>query len=83
MPSAWRVHVLGERLRAAGFRAEVGECDIYSLSAGLRKPVTDAIVADHACFPMVLVGDVVACHSGVDIDTVLRAVREADPGECC
>lgn len=82
MPSAWRVHVLEQRIREAGFTVTVGECDVYALEPGDRTRVVDLIVAEQAEFPMVLVGDTIACHGTVDVDAVLRAIR-GDSSGCC
>lgn len=83
MPSTWRVRVIDERLLREGIRARLEECDIYSLRAELRKAVTDAIVAENASFPMVLVDGDVVSHGGVDLDAVVAAVREEAASECC
>jgi disulfide oxidoreductase YuzD len=82
MPSAWRVHVLEQRLREAGFNIGVSECDVYALEPADRTRVVDLIVAERAAFPMVLLDGAVVCHGGVDVDAVLRAIQEA-PSDCC
>ena len=85
MPSAWRVHVIEAALKAAGFRLAVSECDVYSLPAAERTTVVDALIAQRTSFPMVLVHGRVACHAGVDLESVLRAFREGatDGCGCC
>jgi hypothetical protein len=75
MPSAWRVHVIGERLRQEGVRAVVRACDVYSLEGCERHAVLDAVAAGHADFPMVLVGGALACHDGIDMDAVVGGAR--------
>lgn len=82
MPSTWRVHVIEAALRDGGFRLSVSECDVYSLPAAERTAVVDVLIAEHASFPMVLVRGRIACHGGIDLDAVLRAVREGD-GDAC
>lgn len=83
MPSAWRAHVIAERLRQEGLRAAVDEFDIYRLPPEMRHLVLDVMVAEHASFPLVIVNQKVASHSGVDLEAVLRAAREAAAEDCC
>lgn len=83
MPSTWRVRVIDERLLREGIRARLESCDVYSLPPELRRAVTDAIVAENAGFPMVLVDSVVVSHGGVDLEAVVAAVREEAASECC
>jgi hypothetical protein len=84
MPSTWRVHVIEQRLHGEGIRATVAECDLYSLAGSVRHAVLDAMIARQAEPPMVVVGEVVACHGDLDLDAVLRVAREAmTDGDCC
>lgn len=84
MPTAWRVHVIEAALRAEGLDVRVSDCDVYSLPAPQRTRVVDALVAEQTSFPMVLVGHEVVCHAGLDLDAIVRAVREGyDDDGCC
>lgn len=83
MPATWRVRVIDEALRKAGFRASLSECDVYGLTGDDRKAATDAIIAEQASFPMVIVNGRVVCHGELDIDAVVRAVQEEIAHECC
>ena len=85
MPSAWSLHVIEERLRTDGIRAGVAECDVYSLPADQRTTVIDVLIAEQTSFPMVLVGGRVVSHNGIDLDSIVRAAREAaaDDNCCC
>ncbi|MEA5076146.1 MAG: hypothetical protein VB139_07345 [Coriobacteriia bacterium] len=85
MPSTWRVHVIEAALVAEGFRMPVADCDVYSLPAAARTAVVDILIAERASFPMVMVYGRVVCHGGVDLDAVIRAVREgaSDACGCC
>jgi disulfide oxidoreductase YuzD len=83
MPSTWRAHVIGERLRQDGLRADLDESDVYALPDDLRKAVVDTIVAEQASFPMVLVNGVVVSHGELDLDAVVRAAREVLADGCC
>ncbi len=82
MPSAWRVHVIEATLRDGGFRLPVSECDVYSLPAKERTAVVDALIAEHTSFPMVMVRGRVVCHGGIDLDAVMRSVREGEDDAC-
>lgn len=75
MPETWRARVLHERLTAYGIAAEVRVSDIYTLEGAERHAALDAVVAEHAGFPMVIVDGCVACHGGIDVDAVMEAVR--------
>jgi hypothetical protein len=75
MPGTWRAHVIAERLKEAGIQATVMESDVFVLEGDERRAVLDAVVAEHADFPMVLVGGVVACHGGIDLDTVMSVAE--------
>ncbi len=85
MPDAWRVHVIEERLRAEGLRVPVRECDVYSLPPADRTRAVDVLIAERTSFPMVIVGERVVCHADLDLDAIVRAVREgfADASCCC
>lgn len=85
MPSTWRAHVIEAALVAEGFRLPVVDCDVYSLPGGERKAVVDVLIAEQASFPMVLVHGRVVCHGGVDLEAIVRAVREGtgDACGCC
>ena len=84
MPTAWRVHALEARLRAEGLDALVADRDVYALPAAERTRVVDVLVARQTSFPMVMVDGVVVCHAGVDLDTVVQAVRGGgDHAGCC
>ena len=80
MPSAWRVHVISERLRGEGIPAAVIEKDLYSLVDDERHAVLDIMVSQQADPPMVVVGGVVACFGGLDLDAVVRTAREVRSG---
>jgi len=84
MPTAWRVHALEARLRAEGLDAPVSDCDVYSLPAEECTRLVDVLIAEQTSFPMVLVDGTVVCHAGVDLDTVVQAVRGGgDHAGCC
>lgn len=76
MPGAWRVRVMGERLRAEGIEAVVVECDVFSLEGAERQTVFDAMIDRMADAPMVLVDGVVICSDGVDLDAMVAAARQ-------
>ena len=75
MPGTWRAHVIAERLKEAGLAATVFESDVFVLEGDERRAVLDAVVAEHADFPMVLVDGVVACHGGIDLDKVMSVAE--------
>jgi len=83
MPATWRAHVIEERLRAEGLRAEVTERDVYSLVDVERHAVLDVMIAEHAEPPMVVVDGVVACYGELDLDAVVRVARERSCGDGC
>lgn len=85
MPSAWRVHVISERLRAEGIAAAVRECDLYALVDAERHAVLDVMIAERADPPMVVVGGTVACTGGLDLEAVVRVAREVWDSDkpCC
>ena len=73
MPTAWRVHVIKAALKAEGLDMLVSYCDVYTLSAADRTRVVDVLIAEQTSFPMVLVGDAVVCHAGLDLDAIVHA----------
>lgn len=77
MPTAWRVHVIEATLTAHGLDVPVSDCDVYALSADDRTRVVDVLLVEKTSFPMVLVGGVVVCHAGLDLDAIVLAVRGA------
>ncbi|MBN2848024.1 MAG: hypothetical protein JXP72_06195 [Coriobacteriia bacterium] len=82
MPGTWRAHVIAERLKAAGIPATVMESDVFVLEGDERRAILDAVVAEHADFPMVLVDGIVACHGGIDVDAVMSvAERQNAPAD--
>lgn len=83
MPSAWRAHVIGERLRQEGMVVALRECDVYSVGGDERHAVLNALVAEHADFPMVLVAGTVACHGGIDLGAVIARAREVADDDGC
>ncbi|MBN2840693.1 MAG: hypothetical protein JXP37_07050 [Coriobacteriia bacterium] len=82
MPATWRVHVIETALKSEGFRLPVSDCDVYSLPTAERTTVVDTLIAERTSFPMVLVGDVVVCHAELDLDAIVRAVREVSSDVC-
>lgn len=86
MPSAWRVHVISERLALEGIVAAVRERDLYALVDAERHAVLDVMIAEHADPPMIVVGGTVACFGSLDLDAVVRVAREVsdrDNEPCC
>ncbi len=75
MPTTWRVRVIGHRLAAEGFSADVRACDIYALEGEERHAVLDAMVREGAEPPFVIVSGTVACAGEIDMDAVLSAAR--------
>lgn len=76
MPAAWRVRVIGERLRAEGIEAVVLARDLLSLEGSERQAALDAMVVRGADVPMVLVDGAVVCSDGVDLDAMVAAARQ-------
>ena len=75
MPTEWLVGMLREGLAGAGLDAgEITADDLWGLPGHLSTPVVDEMVAGHD-FPMVIVGDRVVCVGGVDVDSVVEALR--------
>jgi hypothetical protein len=78
MPTEWRLQVLetriGERL---GLKVRAYEVPYEQLPPMLVQSILDELVTRSADFPVVLVGDEVACVDGVDIDEVLAVVAAA------
>lgn len=66
--------MISERLAADGIVADVRVSDVYALEGVERHAALDAVVAEGAGFPMVIVGGTVACHDGIDLDAVVGAV---------
>ena len=73
MPSAWRVHVISERLSAAGMSARVRESDMYGLEGAERHAVLDALVRGADAYPMVIVDGAIACAGRLDLEAIVRA----------
>jgi len=77
MPVAWRLHVLGEKLkREVGERFLIESVDLYGLTPTEQHVAIDAIMQAREDFPVVLVDGVVACVGDIDADAILTAVRE-------
>lgn len=78
MPSAWRVHVISERLGAAGIPARVRESDIYGLEGAERHAVLDALVRGAEAYPMVVVDGAIACVGDLDLPAIVAAAGPHD-----
>jgi hypothetical protein len=77
MPAETVAEALERALADAGLTsAEVTVAEIYQLSPAESSVIIDEMVAG-AEFPMVLVGERVACTGAVDLQAVLEATARA------
>jgi hypothetical protein len=77
MPTEWFVNIVERAITSAGItQADVSGCELYDLEPAAMHSVMDQVVAGHE-FPMVLVGNRVACVGGVNADAVLDAIGQA------
>jgi hypothetical protein len=75
MPTELRLQVLEARVSETfGIRADAFQVPYEELPTGLVQSILDELVARGGDFPVVLVGDSVACADGVDLDAVLAFV---------
>lgn len=83
MPTAWRVHAIEAALAAEGLPGQVSDRDVYSLPAAERTRVVDLLIAEQTSFPMVMVDGEIVCHAGVELEAIVRAIRERSRSAGC
>jgi hypothetical protein len=72
MPMEWRLHVLEARIEERfGITANVTEHPYDVLEAELVSELLAELGSRGQDFPLVLVGDRVACADGIDVEAVL------------
>lgn len=78
MPADVLVRTLEAGMIEAGITsAEVVAGDLWELPPERSKPVVDSMLEGHG-FPMVLANERVVCVDGVDVQTVVSALRDGD-----
>ena len=78
MPADMLVETLEAGIAKAGITsAKVVAGDLWELPPEKSGPVVDSMMEGHG-FPMVLAGECVVCVDGVDVATVVSALRDSE-----